>query len=43
MAHLTPVLDLIDGEDTAQLLIDRMFYQHGLPVAIFSERDPRFT
>jgi len=28
---------------TAKLLIDRVFKLHGLPTAIISDRDPRFT
>ena len=43
MAHLAAVPDSIDGEGTALLFIDRVFRQHGLPVAIASDRDPRFT
>ena len=43
MAHLTAVPDSIDTEGTAKLFIDRVFRQHGLPVAIVSDRDPRFT
>ena len=43
MSHLAAVPDSIDGEGTAQLFIDRVFRQHGLPVAIVSDRDPRFT
>ena len=43
MAHLAAVPESIDGEGTAQLFIDRVFGQHGLPVAIVSDRDPRFT
>ena len=43
MAHLSAVPDLIDGEGTAFLFIDRVFRQHGLPLAIVSDRDPRFT
>ena len=35
--------DLIDGEGAALLFINRVFRQHGLPLAIFSDRDPRFT
>jgi transposase InsO family protein len=33
----------VDGEGTAKLFIDRVFRQHGLPVSIVSDRDPRFT
>ena len=43
MAHLAAVLDTIDGEGSATLFIDRVFRQHGLPVAIATDRDPRFT
>uniref|UniRef100_A0AAV1USB5 Integrase catalytic domain-containing protein n=1 Tax=Peronospora matthiolae TaxID=2874970 RepID=A0AAV1USB5_9STRA len=43
MAHLAAVPDSIDGEGTAKLFMDRVFRQHGLPVAIVSDRDPRFT
>ena len=43
MAHLAAVPDTIDGEGTALLFIDRVFRQHGLPLAIVSDRDPRFT
>uniref|UniRef100_A0AAV1VIK4 Integrase catalytic domain-containing protein n=1 Tax=Peronospora matthiolae TaxID=2874970 RepID=A0AAV1VIK4_9STRA len=43
MAHLAAVPNSIDAEGTAKLFIDRVFCQHGLPVAIISDRDPRFT
>uniref|UniRef100_A0AAV1TYP6 Integrase catalytic domain-containing protein n=1 Tax=Peronospora matthiolae TaxID=2874970 RepID=A0AAV1TYP6_9STRA len=43
MAHLAAVPDSIDAEGTAKLFIDRVFRYHGLPVAIISDRDPRFT
>ena len=43
MAHLAAVPDSIDGEGTAQLFFDRLFRHHSLPVAIVSDRDPRFT
>ena len=43
MAHLAAVPDSIDAKGTAKLFIDRVFRQHGLPVAIVSDRDPRFT
>ncbi|CAI5721263.1 unnamed protein product [Peronospora effusa] len=43
MAHLAAVPDSIDGVGTAELFIDRMFRQHGLPVANVSDRDPHFT
>ena len=41
--HLASVPDSIDAEGTAKLLIDRVFQQHGSPVEIVSDRDPRFT
>ncbi|CAI5737343.1 unnamed protein product [Peronospora farinosa] len=43
MAHLAAVPDSIDGVGTVELFIDRVFRQHGLPVAIVSDRDLRFT
>ncbi|KAG3082667.1 hypothetical protein PI125_g19910 [Phytophthora idaei] len=43
MTHLAAVPDAIDGEGTALLFLDRAFRQHGLPEAIVSDRDPRFT
>ena len=43
MAHLAAVPDSIDPEGTAKLFIDRVFRQHGLPVTIVCDRDPRFT
>ena len=41
MDHLAAVPDTIDGEGTFMLFIDRVFRQHGLPLAIISDRDPR--
>ncbi|CAI5730846.1 unnamed protein product [Peronospora farinosa] len=43
MDHLAAVLDSIDGVGTSELFIDRVFRQHGLLVAIVSDRDSRFT
>ncbi|GMF49850.1 unnamed protein product [Phytophthora fragariaefolia] len=43
MAHLVAVPDTIDGEGTTSLFLDRVFRQHGLPEAVVSDRDPRFT
>ena len=43
MTHLAVVPDSIDAEGTAKLFIDRVFRQHGFPVAIVSDRYPRFT
>ena len=42
-AHLAVVPGSIDAEGTAKLFIDRVFRQRGLPVAIVSDRDLRFT
>ena len=43
MAHLAAVPGSIDGKGKAMLFIDRVFSQNGLPLAIISDRDPRFT
>ncbi|POM66963.1 Pol protein [Phytophthora palmivora] len=43
MAHLAPVRDKVTGKQTAQLFLDSVFHYHGLPEAIVSDRDPRFT
>ena len=43
MAHLAAVTDSIYGKCTDMLFIDSVFRQHGLPLAIISDRDPRFT
>ena len=43
MAYLAAVPDSVDAEGTAKPFIDRVFRQHGLPVAIVSDRDSRFT
>ena len=43
MDHLAAVSIFIDSQDTAQLFVDRLLRQHGLLVAIVSDRDPRFT
>ena len=43
MSHLAAVPDFIDGKGTSMPLIDRVFLQHGLPLAIISDRDPHFT
>ncbi|KAG3055450.1 hypothetical protein PI124_g7815 [Phytophthora idaei] len=43
MDHLAAAPDTIDGEGTALLFLDRVFRQHGLPEAIVSDQDPRFT
>ena len=43
MAYLAVVPNSIDGKGTGMLVIYRVFRQHGLPLAIISDRDPRFT
>ena len=43
MTQLAAVPDSINGEGTDLLFIDRVFCQHGLPMAIVSDRDPQFT
>ena len=43
MAHLAAVPDSIDGEGTATIFIDRLFRQHGLSLAIISDRDLRLA
>ena len=43
MDHLAAVLDSIHGKGAALLFVVRVSCQHGLPLAIISERNPRFT
>jgi hypothetical protein len=43
MVHLIPTSMNVTSEATARLLIDHVFRLHGLPAAIVSDRDPRFT
>ena len=43
MAHIAAVLDSIDDQVTALLLIDRVFRQRGLPLVIVPDSDSRFT
>ena len=43
MAHLVAVTDSIDVEGTSLMFIDGVFRQHGPPLKIVSDRDPRFT
>ncbi|GMF45064.1 unnamed protein product [Phytophthora fragariaefolia] len=39
MAHLAAVPDIIEGEGTATLCLDRVFRHHGLREAVVSDRD----
>ena len=41
--HLIPTTMEVTAVKTAKLLIDHVFKLHGLPTAIISDRDPRFT
>ena len=43
MAHLAAGLDSIYSKSTAMLFSDRVFRQHGFPLPIISDRNPRFT
>ena len=43
MAHFIPTTTSVTSEKTARLLISHVFKHHGLPSAIISDRDPRFT
>ncbi|GMF63226.1 unnamed protein product [Phytophthora fragariaefolia] len=43
MVHLTPVSDTVTAAETAAHFVDCVFRHHGLPEAIVSDRDPRFT
>jgi RNase H-like domain found in reverse transcriptase/Integrase zinc binding domain/Chromo (CHRromatin Organisation MOdifier) domain/Integrase core domain len=43
MVLFAPCTKDIDALGTAKLLRDYVFCQHGLPVSIVSDRDPRFT
>ena len=43
MAYLAAAPYSIDGKRTAMLFIDRVFRQHGLPLSVITNRDPRFT
>jgi hypothetical protein len=41
--HYIPTTMSVTSEKAARLLIDHVFKLHGLPKAILSDRDPRFT
>ncbi|GJP70951.1 hypothetical protein CLOP_g1841 [Closterium sp. NIES-67] len=43
MAHFAPCRTTITAEDTAKLLISTIVRLHGVPLAIISDRDPKFT
>ncbi|KAJ0396294.1 hypothetical protein ATCC90586_003924 [Pythium insidiosum] len=43
MVHLAVVPDTVDAEKTASLFLDTVFWHHGMPASIVSDRAPRFT
>ncbi|GJP67796.1 hypothetical protein CLOP_g24567 [Closterium sp. NIES-67] len=43
MAHFAPCRTTITAEETAKLFISTVVRMHGLPLAIISDRDPKFT
>ena len=43
MAHFVPTTTTVTAEGVVSLLADRLVRYHGLPTALISDRDPRFT
>ncbi|KAJ9510007.1 hypothetical protein QJQ45_011664 [Haematococcus lacustris] len=43
MIHLIPTTTIATAQGTARLFFDHIFKHHGLPEAIISDRDPKFT
>ncbi|GJP49425.1 hypothetical protein CLOM_g8631, partial [Closterium sp. NIES-68] len=43
IAHFTPCRTTITAEETARLFISTVVRLHGIPAAIISDRDPKFT
>ncbi|GJP83849.1 hypothetical protein CLOP_g13951 [Closterium sp. NIES-67] len=43
MAHFAPCSTTITAEETARLFISTVVRLHGIPAAIISDRDPKFT
>ena len=43
MVHLTPMYNEATAMEYARLFVDHIFWLHGLPEVIISDRDPRFT
>lgn len=43
MVYFVPLLKLPSAKETADLLVHHVFYLHGLPVDIVSDRGPQFT
>ena len=42
-AHLIPTRDEATAAQTAQIFLDRIYSQHGMPLSIVSDRDSKFT
>jgi hypothetical protein len=42
MAHFVPTQSTVTSKETADLFLQHIFRQHGLPNNILSDRDPRF-
>ncbi len=40
---LIPTIKGVDGRQAARLFVERVFREHGMPRAIISDRDPKFT
>ncbi|GJP47026.1 hypothetical protein CLOM_g6258 [Closterium sp. NIES-68] len=43
MTHFAPCRTTITAEETARLFISTVVHLHGIPAAIISDRDPKFT
>ncbi|GJP58691.1 hypothetical protein CLOP_g2391 [Closterium sp. NIES-67] len=43
MAHFTPCRTIITAKETARLFVSTVVRLHGIPAAIISDRDPKFT
>eukprot|EP00983_Pelagomonas_calceolata_P018085 566727-Pelagomonas_calceolata.AAC.1 len=41
--HVAPTVTSVTAEGMAQLLFDNVFWHHGLPQVLVSDRDPHFT
>ena len=42
-AHLIPTKDEANAAQTAQVFLDKIYSQHGMPLSIVSDRDSKFT
>jgi hypothetical protein len=43
MAHFLPCTETVTAEETATLLLHRVYRLHGLPRVMVSDRDPKFV